>query len=1042
MQRAFNSIFSSTLPLATLSCLIPLAAQGQIIPDNSLGEESSVVIPFDEQGVAADVIDGGAARGANLFHSFQEFNVSPDRGAFFSNPEGINNIFSRVTGTNISNINGTLGVLGSANLFLINPNGIAFGENAAFSIQGSFYASTADSLLLEGDTEFSAVNPQAPPLLEVNIPIGLSFRDNPRDVTYNSAALIPEGQTFALVGGNVDLNSNTFIFTSLDSRLELGGLAAAGDIRINENGSLVFPDDTARGNVTFNGSSIGIDLISPSERGGAIAINARNVSFNPGSEFDNPTSINLGIPAGADASESQAGDFVINATETVSLNGGSVVSQNNFGIGDTGKIEITARNISFTNAGNISNFNGGQGNSGEVSLNAVEDIIFDGVNPLNRSGIDSTVFVGGEGNSSNINLTASNLSIINGGSISSQVSATGDSGKIDLNISDSTIIDGVGEQVLSDGTASSASSRISSNVAFGGVGNSGDINLNTTSLSLSNTGQISAISGGEGNAGNIFIDANNIFLSGSGEITAIAIADGNGGNITIDADNININGKDDINPFSSGIRSDFLGTAQMGNAGDITISTESLSLIDGGQIESITNANGNAGNIFIDASDEVLIAGENDEGSRSNIDAQVLPTAVGNGGNIDISAAKFSLTNNAVITNSVSGRGNAGSINIDATNTFVADNSSIVSNVGDPTDVVASGNVGNIEITAREITFTNTAQIQAGLFSNATGNSGTVILNAQEFISFAGENTGIFTNNEVDSIGDASNARLFAPTITFDNGAGVEATNFGQGNGGNVTIVADNLTLDRNNSISGSTVSGTGGIVNLQIAEDLILRSGNEISAQAFNDADGGNLTIDSELIIAFDGNNDIIASAERGNGGNININAESLFGIAERPLNPFTNDINASSEFGLQGNIDINNPAVDPTTGLINLPTSVGNASDQISQNPCQQGIGSEFIVTGKGGLPRNPAETLNSDRISVDLVEPLLREEEETRRQGEKEIVREAVPAMGWVFNDKGEVTLTAHSNTNTERARLPFGYASRSPQHRTACQSNLAP
>ncbi|WP_293084779.1 filamentous hemagglutinin N-terminal domain-containing protein [Moorena sp. SIO4A1] len=39
-------------------------------------------------------------------------------------------MLSRVTGTNVSNILGTLGVLGNANLFLINPNGIVFGSNS------------------------------------------------------------------------------------------------------------------------------------------------------------------------------------------------------------------------------------------------------------------------------------------------------------------------------------------------------------------------------------------------------------------------------------------------------------------------------------------------------------------------------------------------------------------------------------------------------------------------------------------------------------------------------------------------------------------------------------------------------------------------------------------------------------------------------------------------------------------------------------------------------------------------------------------------
>ena len=210
------------------------------------------------------------------------------------------------------------------------------------------------------------------------------------------------------------------------------------------------------------------------------------------------------------------------------------------------------------------------------------------------------------------------------------------------------------------------------------------------------------------------------------------------------------------------------------------------------------------------------------------------------------------------------------------------------------------------------------------------------------------------------------------------------------------------------------------------------MRNSSFISARALKKADGGNLTIDTEFIIAFPNqNNDIIANASRGNGGNINITAVSLFGIEERPLNPFTNDINASSEFGLQGDISVNTPEVDPTSGLIELPEAVGDASDQISQNPCEQGVGSEFIITGKGGLPANPNETLNSNRVRVDLVEPVPSIQEDGDRERQEEEIRdinpenstsEAVPAMGWIFNDKGEVMLTSYKTTDTGIERSP--------------------
>ncbi|MEQ9553271.1 MAG: filamentous hemagglutinin N-terminal domain-containing protein, partial [Coleofasciculus sp. G3-WIS-01] len=97
----------------------------QIQPDTTLGAENSIVTPNVEiKGLPADLIEGGAIRDTNLFHSFGEFNVGEGGRVYFANPLGIDTIFSRVTGSDISDILGTLGVNGGASLYLLNPNGI------------------------------------------------------------------------------------------------------------------------------------------------------------------------------------------------------------------------------------------------------------------------------------------------------------------------------------------------------------------------------------------------------------------------------------------------------------------------------------------------------------------------------------------------------------------------------------------------------------------------------------------------------------------------------------------------------------------------------------------------------------------------------------------------------------------------------------------------------------------------------------------------------------------------------------------------------
>ncbi|MEO0684200.1 MAG: filamentous hemagglutinin N-terminal domain-containing protein, partial [Cyanobacteria bacterium J06649_11] len=177
-------------------------AIAQITPDNTLGAESSRVLP---NGNIDKIIDGGALRDRNLFHSFQEFNINNRQSVYFSNPSGIENILTRVTGGNASNILGTLGVDGAANLFLINPKGIVFGENARLDVNGSFVGTTASGLQFGEQGNFSATNPQAPPLLTVNITPGLQYGNNHPSRTIKNTGNLTVGKDLTLYAGSLDL---------------------------------------------------------------------------------------------------------------------------------------------------------------------------------------------------------------------------------------------------------------------------------------------------------------------------------------------------------------------------------------------------------------------------------------------------------------------------------------------------------------------------------------------------------------------------------------------------------------------------------------------------------------------------------------------------------------------------------------------------------------------------------------------------------------------------------------------------------------------
>jgi filamentous hemagglutinin family protein len=183
----------------------PPLVLAQITPDTTLGAESSVVTPDAiVGGDPADLIEGGALRGSNVFHSFIDFNVAESQRVYFANPDGINNIVSRVTGGNVSNIFGTLGVDGAANLFLLNPNGILFGPNAQLDVAGSFSASTGDRFSYLDGSEFSAITPNAAPLVTVSITPGVQFgADAPDALILNQGDLVA-GQDLTLQAGAVN----------------------------------------------------------------------------------------------------------------------------------------------------------------------------------------------------------------------------------------------------------------------------------------------------------------------------------------------------------------------------------------------------------------------------------------------------------------------------------------------------------------------------------------------------------------------------------------------------------------------------------------------------------------------------------------------------------------------------------------------------------------------------------------------------------------------------------------------------------------------
>ena len=478
-------------------------AQAQITSDNTLGKENSVVNRVNE---VSDRIDGGASRGANLFHSFREFNVGEGRGAYFSNPNGVENIFSRVTGRSRSEIGGTLGVLGEANLFLINPNGILFGPNASLDVEGSFVGTTANAIGFGERGFFSATDPEVPSqLLTVN-PSAFFFNQltsgsiengsradagsDPSGESGYFGLRVPDGRSLLLLGGDVNINGGEIV--AFGSHVELGGVRN-GTVGLNidsEQFSLNFLDNISRADVSLTNDA---GVVVASGGGGSITITASNINILEGS------SLYAGILSNLGAVDAQAGDITLDATGTITFADSerdSFIVNNVFSnaTGNSGGINITTGSLFVKDGAQIQSEVEGEGNSGKIIINASNVVSFDGRDTSDSpSGAFSIVSKGGTGNAGGIEISAPSLSMTNHAQLLSNTEGIGDAGNVDIQVEDEVKL--VNSSILSEITEET------------GVGKGGDIIIKTRTLLLQDGSALLADTENFGNAGSITIEA-------------------------------------------------------------------------------------------------------------------------------------------------------------------------------------------------------------------------------------------------------------------------------------------------------------------------------------------------------------------------------------------------------------------------------------------------------------------------------------------------------------------------------------------------------
>jgi filamentous hemagglutinin family protein len=930
------------------------SAIAQIVPDATLPQPTTV---FTEGNTL--IIEGGTVRGNNLFHSFDQFSVLTGETAFFNHNLTLENIFSRITGSNPSNIDGILQTNGPANLFVINSNGIIFGPNAQLQIGGSFLATTANSIEFADGSIFSTDIAANPPLLTISIPTQLQFANNTGRIVNQSQAspeqfpnnsigaplglAVSPGQSLGLVGGEVVLNNGNL--AAFEGNIELGGVVE-GSVNLVPNNtgfSLDYQAVIQPGSIQLVNNSV-VDASSlppgfPNSRGGGGGIQVRGDRLLV--ENSGITSSTYGSASGQDvkiqANEIEMRGFLLFPTPPDSppnAFAAGIFNQTE-GEGNAGNLTLETNRLTLTDGAQILTSTYSAGRGGNLAITARE-IEIRGFSPVGPSSLLSGVEfrrinpIPATGTAGDITINSDRLILRDGATISAATLAFGNSGTVTIN--NTGLLEMTGGATNPRGEF--APTRIATFVAPISTGQAGNVNVSTGRLLIGDRAEITAVTQGEVPGGNVIINAGNITLQEGGQISVSTQAFGQGGRLTVNvAETLEIIGTDSTG-FSSGLFSQsqpfveftpdspepILNFNTGGNAGNIVVFANRILLGEGGAISADTFTDGQGGSVTLETS-ELDISG------KSNFPPiQPLPTQDADG----------LLPSRVTVT--TTGPGNAGTLNIAAEEVNISEGAKIAVDAR-----FGGGSAGNLQVTSSEF------NLNAGRFSAETAS----------------------------------------------------------GEGGNLQLQADTILMRE-----GSQISTTAGTANLP--------------------GNGGNININTEIIAALE-NSNISANAFEGSGGAIAIDAQALFGLTTRNRSeldtlfdgdltqfdpsldlPNTSDITAISRTdpALSGQVDLTTPDIDPSRGVVELDNNIVDVAALIDRDPCRIVENSQFLETGKGGIPPSPTDTLTPSNTWEDW--RFLEGDAPGNSLGERirnQIPPQAIPriaATGIRIGDRGEVEL----------------------------------
>ncbi len=857
------------------------------------------------------------------------------------------------------------------------------------------------------------------------------------DFAGNGGAISLEASNGNITTGNFDSHSFSFVLAGNGGAISL---------------------EASNGNITtgnFDSHSSSFDLAG---NGGVISLKADSGNISTGFLHSYSFSVSgFGGQGGAISLGTNNGNIT---TDNLS----SYSSSSEGTAGNGGAINLKAINGNITTgdlfSSSFSDFGTG-GNGGAISLEATNTIKPGSINSIGALGsgnitinsqaaftldnrlISSDTF--GSGKGGDIQITAPSISVEGGAQVSASSHSSGQGGNITLGASDKVELNGA----IADPLflfAPTGLAGIPPDTFLGGFIRTGDTKQVRVNGTLYPSGAFTQTTvGSTGSAGNLKIETGRLLVKDGAAIATTTFGQGsNAGSISIDA-------KDSISIANGSILSGVAPGAR-GDSGAVELQTRSLSVVGGGVVQTQTLGEGKAGDIQVNTLDAVSLSGAGSglrsgsggsnnllgtEGSfvgvggnisvitdklsvadRAVLDAQTQTNS--KGGNITVNADILSAQKGGQLLTSTSGAGQAGDIMVNAKQIQLSG-----SNSGLFAQTSSEAKAGNLTLQPLDngqtlkVDFQDGAQVSAS--TSSSGSGGKLTVTAPESITLSGN--GSIISAETTGKGAGGDLTLRTGSLAVRDGAQVTVSSAASGSAGLLSVEADSIRLDNGAKIRADTRGG-GGNIDLR-SRLLVLRHGSSITTNAQGSSiPGGNITFDAKngFIVAVNNeNSDISANSADFRGGNVIIKAAGIFGTQFRDVaTPQTSDITATgANPDLSGTVQINTPDVDPNSGLVNLPDVP--VDTQVAQS-CTAGgtvAKSEFIITGRGGLPANPGEVLSTDAVEVNLI--TLNSNNNRNSPTVTSKITTATPkriveATGWVLNEKGEVVLIANSPTAT--------------------------